>query len=229
MKETQDILHFLQEHSNPSNVKGMARFGIATGQAFGVPLPALRQKAKPYKKNHALALELWQSGYHEAQIMASMIDDCRQVTEAQMEQWAHDFDSWDVCDQCCSNLFDKTAFAINKSTEWTTRHEEFVKRAGFTMIACLAVHAKKMDDRQFIEFLPLIVRESTDYRNFVRKAVNWALRQIGKRNTALYPEALAVAQKLMLSENKTARWIGTDSSKELQNEKIINRIKSKEK
>ncbi|HPB25975.1 MAG TPA: DNA alkylation repair protein [Bacteroidales bacterium] len=229
MKETQDILHFLQEHSNPSNVKGMARFGIATGQAFGVPLPALRQKAKPYKKNHALALELWQSGYHEAQIMASMIDDCRQVTEAQMEQWAHDFDSWDVCDQCCSNLFDKTAFAINKSTEWTTRHEEFVKRAGFTMIACLAVHAKKMDDRQFIEFLPLIVRESTDDRNFVRKAVNWALRQIGKRNTALYPEALAVAQKLMLSENKTARWIGTDASKELQNEKIINRIKSKEK
>ncbi|HNZ43081.1 MAG TPA: DNA alkylation repair protein [Bacteroidales bacterium] len=229
MKETQDILHFLQEHSNPSNVKGMARFGIATGQAFGVPLPALRQKAKSYKKNRALALDLWQSGYHEARIMATMIDDCKQVTEAQMEQWAHDFDSWDVCDQCCSNLFDKTAFAINKSTEWTTRHEEFVKRAGFTMIACLAVHAKKMDDRQFIEFLPLIVRESTDDRNFVRKAVNWALRQIGKRNTALYPEALAVAQKLMLSENKTARWIGTDASKELQNEKIINRIKSKEK
>ncbi|HOH83716.1 MAG TPA: DNA alkylation repair protein [Bacteroidales bacterium] len=229
MKETQDILHFLQEHSNPSNVKGMARFGIATGQAFGVPLPALRQKAKSYKKNRALALDLWQSGHHEARIMATMIDDCKQVTEAQMEQWAHDFDSWDVCDQCCSNLFDKTAFAINKSTEWTTRHEEFVKRAGFTMIACLAVHAKKMDDRQFIEFLPLIVRESTDDRNFVRKAVNWALRQIGKRNTALYPEALAVAQKLMLSENKTARWIGTDASKELQNEKIINRIKSKEK
>ncbi|HPI29694.1 MAG TPA: DNA alkylation repair protein [Bacteroidales bacterium] len=229
MKETQDILHFLQEHSNPSNVKGMARFGIATGQAFGVPLPALRQKAKSYKKNRALALDLWQSGYHEARIMATMIDDCKQVTEAQMEQWAHDFDSWDVCDQCCSNLFDKTEFAIKKSTEWTTRHEEFVKRAGFTMIACLAVHAKKMDDRQFIEFLPLIVRESTDDRNFVRKAVNWALRQIGKRNTALYPEALAVAQKLMLSENKTARWIGTDASKELQNEKIINRIKSKEK
>jgi len=229
MKETQDILNFLQEHSNPANVKGMARFGIATGQAFGVPLPALRQQAKLYKNNHALALELWQSGYHEARIMATMIDDCKKVTEAQMEQWVRNFDSWDVCDQCCSNLFDKTSFAIQKSIEWSTRPEEFVKRAGFTMMACLAVHAKKMNDNEFLKYLPLIVRESTDNRNFVRKAVNWALRQIGKRSTMLHREALAVAQKMMLSENKTARWIGTDAGKELQNEKIINRIKSKEK
>ncbi len=229
MKETQEILSFLQQHSNPSNVKGMARFGIATGQAFGVPLPALRQKAKSYKKNHALALELWQSGYHEARIMATLIDDYQQVTEAQMEQWVQDFDSWDVCDQCCSNLFDKTTYAIKKSIEWTTRPEEYVKRAGFTMMACLAVHAKKMDDDQFLKYLPLIVRESTDGRNFVRKAVNWALRQIGKRSTILHREALALAHNLMLSADKTARWIGTDAIKELQNEKIINRIKSKEK
>ncbi|HOV12001.1 MAG TPA: DNA alkylation repair protein, partial [Bacteroidales bacterium] len=164
-----------------------------------------------------------------ARIMATMTDDYKQVTKIQMEQWVQDFDSWDICDQCCSNLFDKTAFAIQKSIEWTTRPEEFVKRAGFTLMACLAVHAKKMDNRQFLEFLPLIVRESTDDRNFVRKAVNWALRQIGKRNIQLREEALAVAQKLMLSENKAARWIGTDASKELLNEKIINRIKSKEK
>jgi len=205
----------------------MARFGIVTGKAFGVPLPVLRLHAKSYKKDHALALELWKSGFHEARIMATMIDDYKQMTELQMEQWAGDFYSWDICDQCCSNLFDKTGFAITKAIAWTTRQEEFVKRAGFTMIACLSVHAKKMDDTQFLEFLPLIVRESTDARNFVRKAVNWALRQIGKRNILLHQEALNVAQKLMLSENKTAQWIGKDAYKELTNEKIIKRIKEK--
>jgi 3-methyladenine DNA glycosylase AlkD len=227
MKESQEIIHFLKSQTDESRRNGMARFGIATGKAFGVTLPVLRLHAKSYKKNHALALELWKSGFHEARIMATMIDDCKQVTEQQMEQWAGDFDSWDICDQCCSNLFDKTGFAINKAIQWTARQEEFVKRAGFTMMACLAVHAKKMDDRQFLEFLPLILREANDQRNFVRKAVNWALRQIGKRNIFLHQEALNLAQKLMLSENKTAQWIGTDAYKELTNEKIIKRIKEK--
>jgi len=227
MKESEEIIQFLISQTDETRRNGMARFGIVTGKAFGVPLPVLRLHAKSYKKNHALAVELWKSGFHEARIMATMIDDYRQVTEIQMEQWANDFDSWDTCDQCCSNLFDKTGFAIKKTIEWTARPEEFVKRAGFTMMACLAVHAKKMEDRQFLEFLPLIVRESSDARNFVRKAVNWALRQIGKRNIFLHQEALGLAQKLVLSENKTAQWIGKDAYKELTNEKIIKRIKEK--
>lgn len=227
MKETEDIINFLKDHANESNLMGMARFGIVTKKAFGVPLPVLRTAAKKFKKNHDLAIELWETGFHEARIMATMIDDCKLITEKQMEQWAGDFDSWDTCDQCCSNLFDKTKFALQKTMEWTGRQEEFVKRAGFTMIACLAVHAKKMDDQQFLDFLPLIVRESADPRNFVRKAVNWALRQIGKRNLSLHPEALKVAETLMRSENKTAQWIGKDAYKELMNEKIIARLKLK--
>lgn len=227
MKEAEEIIHFLQSQTDETRRKGMARFGIATGKAFGVPLPILRSQAKSYKKNHLLAKELWESGFHEAQIMATMIDDPKQVTEIQMEQWAGAFNSWDICDQCCSNLFDKTEFAIAKTVAWAGRQEEFVKRAGFTMMACLAVHSKKTDDGQFIEFLPLIVRESKDKRNFVRKAVNWALRQIGKRNVQLHNEALVIAEKLMLSEDATARWIGKDAWKELTNEKIIKRIKEK--
>lgn len=227
MKEAEEIIQFLQSQTDETRRKGMARFGIATGKAFGVPLPVLRSQAKSYKKNHPLAIELWESGFHEARIMATMIDDPKQVSELQMEQWAVEFNSWDICDQCCSNLFDKTGFAITKTIAWAARQEEFVKRAGFTMMACLAVHSKKMDDRQFLEFLPLIVRESNDKRNFVRKAVNWALRQIGKRNVHLHKEALIIAEKLMLSEDTTARWIGKDAFKELTNEKIIKRIKEK--
>lgn len=226
MKETETIISFMKDHTNESNLMGMVRFGIVTGKAFGIPLPVLRAEAKKFKKNHDLAIELWGTGFHEARIMATMIDDSKLVTEKQMEQWVGDFDSWDICDQCCSNLFDKSKFALQKTIEWTGRKEEFVKRAGFTMIACLAVHAKKMDDKQFLEFLPLIIRESTDQRNFVRKAVNWALRQIGKRNIHLHPEALNVAETLMRSENKTAQWIGKDAYKELMNEKIIARLKS---
>ncbi|HOY32028.1 MAG TPA: DNA alkylation repair protein [Bacteroidales bacterium] len=229
MKEKEDIIQFLKEHTSESNLAGMARFGIITEKAFGISLPVLRALAKKYKNNHALALELWEAGYHETQLLAPMIDDFRQVTENQLEQWLKDFNSWDICDQCCSNLFDKTPFAVQKAVEWSGRPEEFQKRAGFVMMACLAVHAKKTADARFLDFLPLIVRESTDKRNFVRKAVNWALRQIGKRNMRLHPQALAVAEQLMTSEDATARWIGKDAYRELTNEKIIQRIKSKEK
>jgi len=229
MKETSEILRFLQENTNETNRAGMARFGIVTGNAFGIPMPALRSLAKQFKKNIELAMDLWNAGYHETRILAPMIDNVKQVTVEQMERWVHDFDSWDICDQCCSNLFDKTPFAIDKTLEWVNSDQEFVKRAGFVMMACLAVHAKKLSNQQFLDFLPFIVRESDDKRNFVRKAVNWALRQIGKRNIQLHPEALPVAEKLMNSENATARWIGKDAYKELTDEKIINRIKSKEK
>ena len=229
MKDFEDIIAVLKSHANPDNVAGMARFGISVDNAFGVSLPIIRDLVKKYKNNHALALQLWQSGYHEARIMATMVENPNEVTEAQMELWVSDFDSWDVCDQCCSNLFRKTPFALEKTFEWVSREEEYVKRAGFVMMACLAVHSKTITDDMFEMFLPIIVQHADDPRNFVRKAVNWALRQIGKRNKVLYAKALETSDTLANSENKTARWIGKDAVKELRGETAINRMIGKDK
>jgi 3-methyladenine DNA glycosylase AlkD len=158
-------------------------------------------------------------------MLATLVDDPAKVSEEQMEQWVNDFNSWDICDQCCSNLFDKTSYALKKINEWTEHKEEFVKRAGFVLMACIAVHDKTLEDATFRNFFPIIVKHSNDKRNFVRKAVNWALRQIGKRNLVLYNEALKVSQALMNSDNKTARWIGSDAYRELMSETAINRMK----
>ena len=220
-----DIIEQLKSAGSEANRIGMARYGISADKAFGVPLPYLRQLAKAHQKDHNLALQLWETGLHEAFLLATMIDDPSRVTQEQMEHWVLDFDSWDVCDQCCSNLFDKTPFALQKISEWTKREEEFVRRAGFVMMACLAVHDRKAGDEVFERFLPLIVQYSTDSRNFVRKAVNWALRQIGKRNQVLYDQALKVSESLMNSENKTARWIGSDAYRELMGKTAISRMK----
>ncbi len=182
MKNFEEILIKLKSLSNPEAVAGMARFGINTKKAYGVSIPDLRKMAKGIGKNHILAQKLWDSGIHEARILAGMIDLPERVTEKQMKHWVKDFNSWDVCDQVCSNLFDKTKFAYPKAIKWSKRNEEFVKRAGFVLMAALAVHDKEASDKEFLKFLPIIKREATDERNFVKKAVNWALRQIGKRN-----------------------------------------------
>jgi 3-methyladenine DNA glycosylase AlkD len=165
-----EILDRLKALSNPKAVEGMARFGINPENTYGVSIPNLRQIAKELGTDHHLAQELWSSGIHEAKILASMIDDPEEVIEVQMERWVKDFDSWDICDQCCSNLFDKTDLAYQKAVEWSARKEEFVKRAGFVLMATLAVHDKKAEDETFLQLLPLIKRESTDARNFVKKA-----------------------------------------------------------
>ncbi|MDH3944308.1 MAG: DNA alkylation repair protein, partial [Anaerolineae bacterium] len=183
--QVENILAKLKQMGNPEDAEGMARFGINTEKAYGIRIPALRKLGKEIGRDHELALGLWETGMHEARILASMVDDPEQVTEAQMDAWAGDFNSWDLCDQCCGNLFDKTPFAYDKAVEWSGREEEFVKRAGFAMMAWLAVHNKKTEDGLFEVFLPIIVREAPDERNYVKKAVNWALRQIGKRNLAL--------------------------------------------
>lgn len=218
------ILEELRGMANPENVKGMARFGISSENTLGISMPVIRLMAKEYRKNHELAIDLWDSGIHEARILAALIDDPKKVTEAQMEKWVKQFDSWDVCDQCCMNLFDKTPFAVKKIFEWSERDEEFVKRAAFAMIATIAVHNKKMDDEELIEFLPLIKEKSTDGRNFVKKAVNWALRQIGKRNMYLNGKALDTAQEILKSESRSARWIANDAIRELRDDKIVDRI-----
>src|SRR5438046_1701983 len=181
----EQVIALLREHASPQAVQGMARFGISSTQTLGVAIPTLRRIAKDIGMDHPLAIELWRSGIHEARILASMIADPRLVSPEQMEEWVSDFDSWDVCDQVCGNLFDKTPYAYQKAMEWCHREQEFVRRAGFVLMAELAVHDKRASDEAFLPFFPLIKQYATDERNLVKKAVNWALRQIGKRNSHL--------------------------------------------
>jgi 3-methyladenine DNA glycosylase AlkD len=213
--QSHEVLETLRSLANPQTVAGMARYGINPNNAYGVPVPQLRALAKQIGKDHALAEQLWASGVHEARLLASMIDVPRLVTEEQMERWAGDFDSWDVCDQCCGNLFDKTPAAYQKAVEWSGRDQEFVKRAAFALMAYLAVHDKKAPDDAFEAFLPIIAREATDGRNFVKKAVNWALRQIGKRSQCLNEQAIATARAIQQLDSKPARWIAADALREL--------------
>jgi len=219
-----DILEKLKSLSDPKAVEGMARFGINTQNTYGVSIPNLRKIAKEAGRDHALAQQLWASGIHEARILAGMIDDPKAVTEEQIEAWVEDFDSWDVCDQCCMNLFQKTSFAYQKAAEWSFREEEFVKRAAFVLMACLAVGDKKAKDEQFEEFLPVIKREASDDRNFVRKAVNWALRQIGKRNLHLNEQAIKTAREIQEMDLKSARWVASDALRELTSEAVKGRL-----
>jgi 3-methyladenine DNA glycosylase AlkD len=222
-----EILKKLKALSNPKAVEGMARFGINPNNTYGVSIPTLRKIAKEAGTNHTLAQQLWASGIHEARIIASMIDAPEQVTEEQLENWVNDIDSWDLGDQCCGNLFCKTNFAYKKAVEWTQRNEEYIKRAGFVLVAELAIHDKKKNDEEFLKFLPIIKRESTDNRNFVKKAVNWALRQIGKRNINLNKATIQTAQQIKTIGSKTAKWIASDTLRELTSPAIQTRLKRK--
>ncbi len=228
-RSVQSVLQQLKAQARPANVKGMARYGISTTGALGVSMPFLRRLAREIGQDHVLALSLWDSGIHEARILAALVDDPAQVTSSQMERWVLDLDSWDVCDQLCSNLFDRTRMTVAKARAWSRRKETFVKRAGFVLMAALAVHDKKAPDRLFLSFLPLIHRSAGDERNFVKKAVNWALRQIGKRNKALYRAALAAAEEMAQRDSSVSRWVASDALREFRNPKTIQRITSKER
>lgn len=219
------LLKKLESLSDPKAVEGMARYGINPEKAYGISIPNLRRMAKEEGRDHSLAQELWSSEVHEARILASMIDDPQQVTQEQMENWVKDFNSWDLCDQCCSNLFEKTDFAKKKAVGWSSREEEFVKRAGFVLMARLAVSDKKAEDALFEAFLPLIKREATDMRNFVKKAVNWALRQIGKRNSNLNARAIEVAKGIQKMDSKSAKWIASDAIRELTSAAVQKRLR----
>ena len=223
----QEIIKKLESLKNPKNIEGMARFGIRPKtRVLGIPIPELRKIAKQIGKDHDLALKLWDSKIHEARILAGMAADPEKLTEAQMEKWVKDFDSWDVVDQVCSAVLDKTSFAYKKIFELAKRKEEFVKRTAFTLICCLTVHDKKMLDKDFIKFFPIIKKASTDERNFVKKAVNWALRQIGKRNKKLNIRAIRLAREIQKINSKSAKWIAGDAIRELTNEKVLKRIKN---
>jgi 3-methyladenine DNA glycosylase AlkD len=222
-----EVMNKLKALGSPENVAGMARFGIQPKNAYGVSAPAVRRLAKEIGTDHRLAQQLWRSGNHDARGLAALIDDSAAVDAQQMEGWAKDFDSWAVVDGACNNLFRKTAFAHRKAIEWAKREEEYVKRAGFSMMACLAVHDKQAPDAQFLRFLAIVKRKSTDERNFVKKAVNWALRQIGKRNLRLRQAAIRTAKQIQRLDSKAARWIAADALRELTSKKTVAMVRAK--
>lgn len=226
-----EILKKLESLGSPENVAGMKRFGIVTRNVYGIASPVLKQFAREIKKQttdrHLLALELWETGNYEARAIAFMIDDPKRVTPDQMEGWAADFDNWATVDSTCGHLFCRTPFAYEKAFEWAKRDEEFVKRAAFALIAFLAVHDKRADDEKLAAFLPMMEMHSDDDRNFIRKAVNWALRQVGKRSLYLNKLAIESAERIRMQNTKPARWIAADALRELTSEKVIDRLKRK--
>lgn len=226
MLTVNEIIGQLRLMRDPEAVQGMSRFGIQTSAALGVSVPKLRGMARKIGRSHELTEQLWKTGIHEARILAGMVDDPDEVTEEQMERWSKDFDSWDVVDGCCGNLFDKTEFAVRKAGEWCQRPEEFVKRAGFVLMAELAVHDKKAPNETFVRFLPFIVEGASDERNFVKKAVNWALRQIGKRNGTLNKIAIRTAKEIASSDFRSAKWIAADALRELTSPSVQKRLRN---
>ena len=227
MSSSTEILEKLKSKSRNDQLEGMARYGIKTDNRLGVSIPDIRKIAKDFGKNHEIALELWKTGYADAKITAALIDEPEKVTETQMEEWVNGIDSWDVCDQICMNLFDKTPYAWKKIIDWSERNEEFAKRTAFSLLACLAWHDKHADDNKFIEYFPLIKKNASDDRNYVKKAVSWSLRHIGKRNLNLQKAALKLADEIKQIDSKTAKWIGSDVIRDLNSDPTKRRLKIK--
>jgi 3-methyladenine DNA glycosylase AlkD len=225
MVSVKDVLDKLHSKAQPEQLKGMAKYGIVVEQRLGVSVPDMRKLAKEVGKDHKLALDLWRTGLAEARIVAGMVGDPAKLTEEQMEEWVKDINSWDVCDQLCMNIFEKNQLAWKKIVDWSKREEEFVKRTAFSLIACLAWHDKKAGDEEFIGLLPVIIRGAADERNFVKKAVNWALRNIGKRNLNLNRAAINAAKEIQRLDSKAARWIAADAIRELKSDAIQSRLK----
>ncbi len=209
------VLEDLRQLAVPARLDGMARYGIATDRALGVTVTELRALARRLGHDHRLAAELWRSGIHEARILASIVDEPSAVTEAQMERWVRGFDSWDLCDGVCCNLFDRTAMWFDKALGWSAREPEFERRAGFVLMAGAATHRRDEPDERFLELLGVLPAAATDERNYVRKAVNWALRQIGKRSPELRTHAVATAEQIAALDSRAARWIASDALREL--------------
>ena len=225
--EIEGIIDRLKALGDPKAVEGMARFGITAKSVYGVSIPHLRGMSKEIGTNQRLALKLWKIENRETRVLASMIADPQQVTEDQMEEWAADFDSWEVCDQCIMNCFSWTPYAYKKANEWAEREEEFVRRAGLVLMARLAVSDKKAEDEALTRFFPKIEAGAADERIPVKKAVSWALRQIGKRNMALNAAAIKLGEKMRKSDAPSARWIASDALRELRSQAVLDRLKKK--
>jgi 3-methyladenine DNA glycosylase AlkD len=222
----EEVLETLHSLAKPENLKEMARFGITGDRRLGISMPDLRKLGKSIGKDHEMALRLWATGIPDAMILAALVEDPQKVTEEQAGSWVMVIHSWDVCDQLCMNLFDRTGFADKKIWEWSERKEEFVRRAAFAMIACIAWHDKKAPDKEMIKYFPVIKKGASDDRNYVKKAVSWALRNIGKRNLNLNQESIRLARKIKEEDSKAARWIASDVIRELESEAVKKRLGS---
>jgi len=222
--QVQTTLAWLERHGTQKTLDGMAGYGITASKAFGVTVADIRALAKQLGRNHELAAALWDTGWYEARMLTAFIDEPARVTPAQMDRWCRDFDNWGICDTLCFHLFDRTPHAFGKVTQWARRRDEFVKRAGFALLACLALHDRRTGNEPFVRCLPLLEGAAEDERNFVKKAVSWALRSIGGRNAELNAAALVVAQRLAASSDATARWVGKDSRAGLTSPATLERI-----
>jgi 3-methyladenine DNA glycosylase AlkD len=225
MLSLEDVLKELNAKARQDQLEGMARYKIVREKRLGVSIPDLRKMAKEIGKDHNLALKLWKTGIQDARILAAMVDRPEEVTEQQMDTWVRDINSWDVCDQVCMNLFEKVPFARKMIAEWSKREEEFVKRAAFALIACLAWHDKEASDEDLVCFFPIIKGGATDERNFVKKAVNWALRNIGKRNPNLNKAAIEAATEIGQMDSRAARWVASGALRELESEAVQKRLR----
>ncbi|MBN2599287.1 MAG: DNA alkylation repair protein [Candidatus Thermoplasmatota archaeon] len=224
-----EIIKKLHSLANPENVNGMARYGINPQNNLGISIYQLRRLAKQIGTHHALALKLWDSQIHDARLLACFIDDPKQATSEQMDAWADDFDSWDICDQACTSLFDLSPLTSEKVFQWVNKENEFVKRAAFSLIAGLAVHDKTATDQDFEAFLRLCITSATDERNYVKKAVSWAVRNIGKRNLQLNKKSLETAEEIRHINSKSARWIASDAIRELTSQKVQQKLERKKR
>ncbi len=216
MSKIDEVLNEMRAAADASKLEGMARFGIRPTRGLGLNVPQIREIARRAGKNQPLAEQLWATGIHEARILAAMVGDPQRITRSTMDRWTRDFESWDVCDACCYDLFDRSPHAWPMIPKWAAHNREFVRRAAFATIAAIAVHDKNTDDQVFLDALPLIEKYAFDDRNFVRKGVNWALRNIGKRNPALGVAAIACAQQIRAQNSKASRWIAADALRELR-------------
>ena len=222
------VLASLERLGSRREREGLARYGIVARKAFGVPMRAMQSLAKDLGRDHNLAQALWETGWYEARTVAAFVDELERVTAAQMDRWCRGFDNWAICDTVCFNLFDRTPQAYKKVEQWSRRREEFVKRAAFALMACLALHDKSAGDEKFAKLLPLIEREAGDERNFVKKGVSWALRLIGRRSPDLNVRAVAVSRRLLESPDAAARWIGKGALRELTSAAVLRAVARKQ-
>jgi len=222
--EVESVIASLKRSATKRTRDGMARYGLPSDKAFGVSVGDMQKLAKRLGQNHELAAALWDTGWYEARMLACFVDEPACVTPAQMDRWCRDFDNWGICDTVCFSLFDETPLAWAKARQWAKSPREFVKRAGFALMACLAGHDKAATDAQFLALLPLIEQGAHDERNFVKKGVSWALRRIGRRSLALHTAALAVATRLSQSVEAACRWVGNDAARELASPKVRSRL-----
>lgn len=222
--DIEELVERLRRMGSEAARRGMARYGINVDRALGIPVTALRRMARDLPKDHDLASALWATGIHEARILASMVEQPERVTGRQMDRWVRDLDSWDLCDLCCGNVFWKTPLADDRSVRWAARRAEFVRRASFALMATAAAKDRGATEERFLRYLPVIEAASDDERNFVKKAVNWALRQIGKRNASLHGAAVDAARRIGRRSSRSARWIAADALRELEGDAVRARL-----